>query len=355
MVSLLYMTKVAIAMSGGIDSSVTAAILKDKGYDCFGIYMDNGTDSAPVNIKDAKNSAKKIGIPFHVVDLKEVFEEKILKYYLDTYKKGHTPNPCVVCNRYVKFGELMKKAKEMGADFIATGHYARIKKNKKIYELHAGADPKKDQSYFLYRLTQAQLKHVMFPLGETTKEKTKVLGKKYDLRSAVERDESQGICFISDRFYTDFLRKRLPKSCFEEGLIIDVNGMKRGRHRGLPNYTCGQRKGLFIGGLKEPYYVIKTDYKNNTLLVGEDKYLWHKEIYAKDLTFVSGKAPGKSFTVNARTRHLGALEKAKVEILNKNIAKVIFAKPVRAFTEGQSIVFYKGSKVIGGGIMEWNR
>ncbi|EKD47902.1 MAG: tRNA-specific 2-thiouridylase MnmA [uncultured bacterium] len=349
------MTKVAIAMSGGIDSSVTAAILKDQGYDCFGVHMHNGTASAPKNIEDAAKSAKKIGIPFYVIDLKKVFEEKILKYYLDTYKKGHTPNPCVVCNKYVKFGELMTKVRGMGADFLATGHYARIKKNKNIYELHAGADPKKDQSYFLYRLTQAQLKHVMFPLGDTTKEKTKAFGKEYGLRSAIERDESQGICFIPDKFYTDFLKNHLPKSCFEEGLIIDMDGTKRGRHRGLPYYTCGQRKGLFIGGLKEPYYVIKTDYKNNTLFVGGDKYLWHKEIYAKELSFISGKTPSKTFTANARTRHLGTLEKAKVEILNKNTAKVVFAKPVRAFTEGQSIVFYKGSKVIGGGTMRWNQ
>ncbi len=187
----------------------------------------------------------------------------------------------------------------------------------------------------------------MFPLGDTTKEKIKALGKEYGLRAAVERDESQGICFISDKFYTDFLKKHLPKSYFEEGLIIDMDGMKRGRHRGLPYYTCGQRKGLFIGGLKEPYYV--------TLLVGEDKYLWRKEIYAKELNFISGKTPNKSFTANARTRHLGTLEKAKVEILNKNTAKVIFAKPVRAFTEGQSIVFYKGTRVIGGGVMRWRR
>lgn len=341
-------------MSGGVDSSVTAAILKEKGYECFGVHMDNGTVSASKNIKDAAKSAKKTGIPFHVINLKKVFKEKILKYYLNSYKEGNTPNPCVICNRHVKFGELMKKVRNMGADFLATGHYARIKKNKNIYELHAGADLKKDQSYFLYRLTQAQLRHIKFPLGDTTKEKTKMLAKKYGLKTALKRNESQGICFIPNKFYTDFLKKHLPKSYFKEGLIIDTDGMKRGRHKGLPYYTCGQRKGLFIGGLKKPYYVIKTDYKNNTLLVGEDKHLWHKEIYATDLSFISGKTP-KSFTVNARTRHLGGLEKAKVKILNKNTAKVIFAKPVRAFTEGQSVVFYKGSKVIGGGVMKWNK
>ncbi len=343
-------TKVAVAMSGGVDSSVATAILKEQGYECFGVHLDLGTQSTPKNIADAKKIAAKLEIPFHVIDLKKKFHEKVVNYYLKAYKKGETPNPCVVCNPEIKFGELLKKVKKMGADFIATGHYARIKNN----ELHAGVDKKKDQSYFLYRLTQDKLKHILFPLGEQKKPKTRRIARKLGLSVAEERDESQGICFIPDKFYTDFLKKNLPKSYFKEGLIIDTQGNKKGRHRGLPFYTCGQRRGLRIGGLKDPLYVVKTDHKNNKLIVGEDEELWHKEIYAHDLSFISGKIPKKPFKCRARIRHLSRLEPATVKV-DGDHAIVRFPKPVRAFTEGQSIVFYKGTKVIGGGVMRFTQ
>lgn len=364
------MAKIAVAMSGGVDSSVTAATLKKQGYECFGVHLDlwseaTGSVSDPgghiisrfadaklhsetkkLNKRHAEEVCKKIGIPFYVINLKTIFRKKIVDYYLKAYKKGETPNPCVVCNKEIKFGRLLEKVRKMGADYLATGHYARIKKTKNGYELHKGEDIRKDQSYFLYKLSQDQLKHVLFPLGKMTKVETRKIAREIGLEFIEKKPESQGICFIPDRVYTDFLKRNLHKKYFKEGLIMDIKGNKLGRHRGLPYYTCGQREGLMIGGLKEPLYVVGTNRTKNILLVGEDKYLWYDEIGVSDLSFVSGKAPKGKVRIEARIRHLGHLEKA---VLNGSHVK--FVRPIRAFTEGQSIVFYKGSKVIGGGIM----
>src|SRR3989339_38575 len=344
------MATIAVAMSGGVDSSVTAATLKKQGHECFGVYLDLWSDAPSktqeINTRHAEEVCKRIGIPFHVVNLKDIFKKKIVDYYLKAYRNGETPNPCVVCNKEIKFGELLKTVRKMGADYLATGHYARIKKVGNKYELHKGSDVRKDQSYFLYRLSQDQLKHILFPLGEMTKVETKKIAREIGLQFVEEKPESQGICFIPDKIYTDFLKRNLPEKYFKEGLIVDMEGNKRGRHRGLPYYTCGQREGLMIGGLKEPLYVVGTKRSKNILLVGEDKYLWHNEIGVSDLAFVSGLKPKGKLRAEARVRHLGHLDKCILEG-----SRVKFSKPIRAFTEGQSIVFYKGSKVIGGGIM----
>lgn len=299
----------------------------------------------------AEEAAKHLGIKLHVINLRKDFKKEVIDYYLKSYLNGETPNPCVMCNPLIKFGRLFDEAKKLGADYLATGHYAQIKKNKGLYELHKGVDQRKDQSYFLYRLSQKQLSRTLFPLGTQEKTQTRKTGKKFGLRIAEEKNESQGICFIQDKFYTDFLKKHLPAKYFKEGLIVDTEGNKLGRHRGLPYYTCGQRKGIRIGGPGGPYYVIKMDHKENLLIVGEDKDLWHKEIYARDLSFISGKTPKKATKVEARIRHLGNLEPGKLEIQGKK-AKITFDRPVRAFTEGQSIVFYKNTRVLGGGIMQ---
>lgn len=338
------MSTVAIAMSGGVDSSVTAATLVEKGHKCFGVYMNLWEGSDP---KPAKEVAKKIGIKLHVINLQKEFKKEVINYYLDSYKKGETPNPCAMCNPKIKFGALLKKSQELGAEFLATGHYARIKGK----ELHKGIDNKKDQSYFLYRLNQKQLSKALFPLGSQRKTKTRHIAKKLGLKIVEEKKESQGICFIQDKFYTDFLKRNLPDKYFDPGLIVDLEGNKLGRHRGLPYYTCGQRKGIRIGGPGGPYYVIKCDHERNEVVVGEDSDLWHKEIYARDLNFISGRKPGKPQKIHARIRHLGKLEPAKLEISGSR-AKITFPKPVRAFTAGQSVVFYKGTQVLGGGVME---
>ena len=346
---------VAIAMSGGVDSSVTAAKLKKQGYNCFGVHLDLWSETSSkakeINKRHAEEVCKKIGIPFHIVNLKSIFKKKIVDYYLKAYKKGETPNPCVVCNKEIKFGKLLERVRKMGADYLATGHYARVKKTKTGYELHKGEDIRKDQSYFLYKLSQDQLKYVMFPLGEMTKVETKKIAREIGLEFVEEKPESQGICFVPDKVYTDFLKRNISKKYFKEGLIMDMEGNKLGRHRGLPYYTCGQREGLMIGGLKKPLYVIKADHKKNILLVGEDKYIWHDEIKVDELSFTGDKVPTKNMKIDARVRHLGHLESAIVTMVGRDKAKVKFLKPIRAFTEGQSIVFYKGSKVIGGGIM----
>lgn len=345
--------KVAIAMSGGIDSSVTAAILKEQGHECFGVHLDVGNESTAANVRDAQAICDKIGIELHVINLKKEFKKMIIDYYIDAYKKGETPNPCIMCNPRIKFGELLERAKKLGADHLATGHYAIVEEKDGIYELHKGVDDKKDQSYFLYRLTQDKLKHVLFPLGNTTKPETRKVAKELGFTVVENKPESQGVCFIPEKSYTDFLKKHLSDSYFKEGLIIDKEGNKHGRHRGLPYYTCGQRKGIQIGGLAEAHYVIKTDHDKNELVIGTDENLWYKEIYAHDLNFIFGETPKAPFKCQARIRHLGTLHPATVEILEKNLAVARFSKPVRAFTEGQSIVFYDKSKVIGGGIMRF--
>ncbi len=344
--------KVAIAMSGGVDSSVVAALLKKQGHDCFGVHLDVGNEGTEANVKDAQTVCDKIGIKLHVINLKKEFKKMVIDYYINAYKQGETPNPCVMCNPRIKFGELLKRVRKLGADHIATGHYARIKERKGAYELHKGIDVKKDQSYFLYRLTQDKLKQILFPLGDLKKTKTRKIAKELGLKIVEEKKESQGVCFIPEKFYTDFLKKHLDESYFKEGLILDTDGNKCGRHRGLPYYTCGQRKGIRVGGLAEAHYVVKTDHKKNELIIGTDDQLWYKEITAYDLSFISEKVPNKPFKCQARIRHLGALQPAQVSI-EDGIAQVKFPKPVRAFTEGQSIVFYQRSKVLGGGIMRF--
>ncbi|EKD63106.1 MAG: hypothetical protein ACD_51C00338G0002 [uncultured bacterium] len=337
-------TKVAIAMSGGVDSSVAAALLLEQGYECMGLYMDLWEGS---NEKPAREIAKKLGIEFYKIRLRSKFKKEVINYYLESYVKGETPNPCVVCNPRIKFGELFKKARELGCEKLATGHYARIMGK----ELRKGADEKKDQSYFLYRLSQKQLSKILFPLGDKNKTETRRIAGKLGLEIVQNKEESQGICFISDKFYTDFLKKHLPAEYFKPGLIKDIEGNKLGRHKGLPYYTNGQRKGIGVGGPGGPYYVIKLDHGSNELIVGKDEDLWHKRVYARDLSFISGETPKKPQKIHARIRHLGKLELGTLEVKGGR-AIVTFAKPVRAFTGGQSIVFYDGEQVLGGGIME---
>lgn len=355
------MKAVAIAMSGGVDSSVVAATMLEKGYKqggrqaspktnlpeglhCFGVHMKVwGKEPDP----HAEEIAKKLGIPFYIIDLEKEFKKEVVDYYIDSYLKGETPNPCIFCNPRIKFGKLLEECKKLGADFIATGHYARIKGE----QLHAGIDEKKDQSYFLYRLSKKQLSQTLFPLGDQEKTKTKKIARKLGLKILENKDESQGICFIKEKLHTDFLRQNLPEKYFKEGLIVDLEGNKLGRHKGLPHYTCGQRKGIRIGGPDGPYYVIGMDPEKNLLIVGKDEDLWRKEVFARDLHFISGEKPKTPQEIHARIRHLGKLEPATLEIKGSR-AKITFSEPVRAFTTGQSIVFYKGTQVLGGGVMQ---
>lgn len=339
--------KVVIAMSGGVDSSVSAALLKQAGFDVVGIMMKfwkDGSDGknrccSVESEKLARLVARKIGIPFYVINVEKEFKKEVVDYFLNDYKKGNTPNPCVVCNKEIKFGFLIKKALSLGADFLATGHYARIKEGK----LLKGKDKEKDQSYFLWQLSQKQLKHVLFPVGGYTKPEVRELAKEFDLPTA-ETPESQEVCFVADST-NNFLKKYLKT---KPGKIVNTDGKIVGEHNGLWFYTIGQRRGLEIQ--QGPYYVVGKDFKKNVLIVSKkEKDLLREELSAKNVNWIGPQ----NLPINAevKIRYKSKLTKAKV-IKNKNKLKIVFAKPQRAITSGQSAVFYQGKEVLGGGTIE---
>lgn len=347
-------------MSGGVDSSVAAAILKEKGYNCVGVYMQFWNDPK-TNAKSAENKccslesmrraqkiAGKLSMPVCVLDVGKKFKEKVVDYFINEHKKIKTPNPCIACNKNIKFGELLLWAKSMGASFIATGHYAKIKKCKGVYELHKGGDNDKDQSYFLYRLTQDQLKHVIFPLDKYSKQQVRALASKYGIGEAAKSRESQGICFFPEKEHAPFLKRHLAKKYFKKGPIKTENGGIIGMHEGLALYTIGQRKGIKIGGEHDPWYVTRLDSKNNTLIVGKNKDTFTKKMKIRDLTFISQQPKTKTLKIKAKIRHRFPESPAVLKI-NGTKGTLEFTQKQRAITRGQSVVFYQGSKVLGGG------
>ena len=340
--------RVICAMSGGVDSSVAAALLKQGGVNIVGVFMKLWSESH-FN-KTAEKSAKKIcshlNIPFLVFDFSQEFKKKIVDYFLEEYQKDRTPNPCVKCNKDIKFGLFFQKAIKSKTDFVATGHYARTKKNK-TYKLLKAGDKEKDQSYFLYNLKQTQLQKTLFPIGNHTKSEVKKMARKFGILSLV-RPESQDICFIKED-YQKFFKKHLK---LRPGPILDVSGKKIGTHQGLPLYTIGQRKKIRISGIS-PYYVVRLDLKKNALVVtNEEELLFKKELKAKKVNWISGKSPKLPLKIKAKIRYLH--KEAGAEIISKNkkgIYKIEFLIPQRAVTSGQSIVFYKDQEVLGGGII----
>ena len=363
--SRLKIKKVIIAMSGGIDSSVAAVLLKEQGYQVEGVYMRLGIAGDNESERSARAAAKKLKIKFRAVDLSREFKKKIIDYFISEYKKGRTPNPCVECNKEIKFGILLDKILEMGADFIATGHYTRLQReitNSKLsaqggpvlgwqipkFKLLKAKDKNKDQSYFLYTLTQKKLKHCLFPLGKYTKIEAKELAKKHQL-SVFKKNESQEICFIQSKYYGDFLKKYLK---LKSGDIVNENDNILGEHKGLPLYTIGQRRDIGIGGIG-PYYVIGINRRKNQLIVSDnknDKNLFSKELAVKKINWISGSVPKIPIKIKAKVRY--RMKECPVvvsKIKGKYIVK--FSKPQRAVMPGQSIVFYKGSEILGGGII----
>jgi len=340
--------KVIIAMSGGVDSSVAAALLKKAGFDVIGVFMKfwhpeskNRCCSAESE-KRARSVAKKINIPFYIFNFEKDFKKKIVDSFLKINKEGRTPNPCVVCNKEIKFGLLLEKALKLGAEYIATGHYAR----KSDCKLLKGKDKNKDQSYFLWKLNQKQLERVLFPVGSYTKPEVRVLARKFNL-SVAETPESQEICFVQTTV-NEFLRKYIKT---KPGKIVDINGKIIGEHQGLWFYTIGQRKGLKISSDK-PYYVLNKNIKNNTLIVTqEEKDLLGKELTITGVNWISGKEPKFPISVIAKVRYRNKGTGAVVK-KEKGKIKVIFKKSQRAITPGQSAVFYKGQELLGGGIIE---
>lgn len=343
-------------MSGGVDSSVAAALLKKTGFDVVGIFMKfwkegKGGENRCCSVESEKLArlvAKDIGIPFYVLNAEKEFKKEVVDYFLKEYKKGATPNPCVACNKEIKFGLLVRKALALGADFVATGHYAKVENG----GLFCAKDKEKDQSYFLWQLNQKQLSRVLFPVGDYTKIEVRKLAKKFKLPTA-ETPESQEICFIHATV-NDFLKKYLKT---KPGDIVNKEGNILGKHQGLYFYTIGQRKGLNIN--QGPYYVVGKDFKKNILIVSKNqKDLEKKELIAKNINWVFGKQVVLPLKVKAKIRYKHEPAEAiikKVKSLpagRQGKIKVVFIKPQKAITSGQSVVFYKGRELLGGGVIE---
>jgi tRNA-specific 2-thiouridylase len=336
--------KAAVAMSGGVDSSVVAALLKNEGCKVFGITMllDGGDEKS----KAAAEIAGRLKIPHYVFDLRRQFRQKVIEPFCSEYEQGRTPNPCVECNRSIKFGLLLEKAISLGADYLATGHYARIQPGDDGYHLLKGIDPGKDQSYFLYTLGQKQLQHILMPLGETYKNQTRRIAREMGLDDLV-REESQDICFIPAEGLEHYLSRHAHS---RPGDIVDAGGRVLGRHAGLAHYTIGQRHGMALPSDKR-LYVIGLEEETNRVVVGALGRLNSDRMTVKNISWVSGKAPPGQIQAAVRVRYRAPAVDARL-LISGDAAEVIFSEPQRAIAPGQSAVFYSGEEVLGGGIIE---
>lgn len=355
--------KIIVAMSGGVDSSVAAKLLSQQSKNIMGIFLHFWKDEK-ANCKsgeqvenkccsnealtDARLVCKKIGINLYTLNFARDFKKEVVEYFLDEYGKGRTPNPCIRCNKRVKLGLLIKKALELGYDYVATGHYIILKKIGNKYRLFKSRDKDKDQTYFLYTLSQEQLSHLLFPLGEYEKKDVRKLAKKNNLPVAEKKDSTE-ICFINEKNHNGFLKRNLKLT---PGEIKLINGEIIGRHQGLPLYTIGQRKGIEIGG-KGPYYAARMDYKTNTLYVTDnstDPILFKDSSITKNVNWISGEEPKMPLNCEAVIRYRHKPVRCRVEKKEKNYI-VYFKEPQRAITKGQSVVFYLGEELLGGGII----
>jgi tRNA-uridine 2-sulfurtransferase len=347
---------IAVAMSGGVDSSVAAAMLVAQGFRVVGLTMKlfcySDVDRAKSccsldSIAAARQAADALGIPHYVIDCENEFARDVVGDFIDEYRNGRTPIPCVVCNAKVKFGLLMDKARALGCEKLATGHYARIKQCKGRPALARGCDGKKDQSYFLWALTREQLSRTLFPLGGLTKPEVRETARSHGFFSA-DRPESQEICFIQDGSYADFLKQRIKPV---PGDIVDPTGKVLGRHGGIINYTIGQREGLGIA-LGRPQYVLRIDPQHNRIVVGDDHLLRAKECAVSQVNWILS-SPRRAVKALVKIRHQHKGAPATVRPVSETQAQIVFDQPQRAVTPGQSAVFYKGDLVIGGGIIEF--
>ncbi len=350
--------KVVVGMSGGVDSSVAAYLLKEQGYDVIGVTMqiwqneddnikeaNNGCCGLSA-VADAKRVAMSIGIPHYVMNFRKEFQDKVIDYFVDEYINGKTPNPCIACNRYIKWQSLLKRSKMLGADYIATGHYARIKLlDNGRYTLYKSVTDKKDQTYALYNLTQDQLRSTLMPVGDYDKEKIREIAMKINARIA-NKPDSQEICFIPDHDHAKFIEKETGSKA-KAGNFIDMDGKIIGQHKGIINYTIGQRKGLGIS-LGKPCYVVKIDHKKNEVVLGDGEDILSNELEARDINMMAFDKfdEDEYYYAKIRYSHKGARCKVK----NKKDGFIVtFEEPQRAITPGQSVVVYKDDMIVGGG------
>lgn len=351
-------TRVVVGMSGGVDSSVAALLLKRQGYDVIGIFMknwddtdENGVCTATEDYEDVIRVCNQIGIPYYAVNFEKQYWDKVFTYFLNEYKAGRTPNPDVMCNKEIKFKAFLEHALKLGADYLATGHYARVSERDGEIKMLRGVDENKDQTYFLNQLTQEQLQKVLFPIGELEKSKVREIAKEAELATATKKD-STGICFIGERNFKEFLGNYLPA---QPGNMETFDGEVKGRHDGLMYYTIGQRHGLGIGGSGEPWFVIGKDLERNVLYVGQGFHhekLYSHSLIATDVSWTSATPPAKEFECTAKFRYRQQDNKVTVKLLENNKVEVVFAEPIRAITPGQAAVFYDGDVCLGGGTID---
>ncbi len=348
--------KVAIAMSGGVDSGVAAALLVEEGYEVTGIHLRLWKEgSKGVNEEAARKTAVKLEIPFYVKDYAEDFKKIVVDYFLAEYAAGRTPNPCVICNQFIKFGKLLEYARALGCDYLATGHYARISSSaapsgpRELHRLLKGIDESKDQSYFLWTLTQDKLAHILFPVGDRRKDEVKKLARVKNLPVS-ERPESFEVCFILDDDYRDFLKRHIPEA-IKPGDVVNANGEIIGKHFGLPLYTIGQRKGFEVRS-SVPLYVVGMDGEKNRLIVGRGAESERQKFAVGNVNWISGQVPEGVVECQVRVRHQGELLNAKVSSISAKTAEIVLDEPTRGITPGQSAVFYRKDEVLGGGIIE---
>lgn len=348
--------KVIIAMSGGVDSSVAAFLMKEKGFDCIGATMklyendDIGISREKTccsldDIEDARAVARRLSMPYYVFNFKDEFEEKVINKFIQTYENGGTPNPCIDCNRYLKFEKLFQRMYELDYDYVVTGHYARIEEKDGWFYLKKAVDSTKDQSYVLYSLTQKQLSHIKFPLGEYSKNEIREIAEEQGFLNARKKD-SQDICFVPDGDYSSFIERYTGKK-YLPGNFVDKNGNILGKHQGIIRYTNGQRKGLGVA-FGHPMYVADKNIVDNTVTLCTSDELFSKTLDAVNFNWII-KNPESKIKCNARVRYNMKEQPATVTVLENNKVMVEFDEPQRAITKGQAVVLYDGDTVLGGG------